>query len=173
MLNSMLYKTYTIVFFLMLVILLKGCSHIHKDSHKEPSAIYFSHSAEQSSEKITNNKKDESLVIYFDSDSAVLRPSDIDRLQSFIINFPEDELPFFLISGHTDSRLSHDYNIKLSGKRSENTRVKMIDMGVPKNKVATKNYGESYPIDQNQDAAGRQSNRRVVITTSSQSVGKS
>jgi OOP family OmpA-OmpF porin len=65
--------------------------------------------------------------------------------------------------GHTDSIGSGLYNLKLSQKRSEAVKNKLIEYGVAENQIETKSFGESKPIRENNTPEGRAENRRVDI----------
>jgi len=104
------------------------------------------------------------LVIYFDNDSSNLRAQDIERLQSFVLSFSAELYPLFLITGHTDSNHTDQYNHYLSERRALSTRSEMLKMGVPSEKTALRGLGESQPIASNENATGRQTNRRVTVS---------
>lgn len=68
-----------------------------------------------------------------------------------------------LIEGHTDSTGSHHYNQALSERRADTVRQTMIDSGINPTRIETRGYGENYPVASNDNAEGRQLNRRVEI----------
>ena len=59
--------------------------------------------------------------------------------------------------------------MSLSEKRSASVRTGLIDRGVNPGRIATRGYGESYPVADNASASGRQLNRRVEIIVSNDS----
>lgn len=67
------------------------------------------------------------------------------------------------IAGHTDSRGSDDYNIKLGMRRAESARAFLVSQGIDANRLSTQTYGESEPVASNDTDAGRAQNRRVEI----------
>jgi outer membrane protein OmpA-like peptidoglycan-associated protein len=71
------------------------------------------------------------------------------------------ELTRLRIAGHTDNRGARDYNIKLSQDRAEAVRRFLIERGVEASRLEAKGYGPDRPIASNDDAAGRQQNRRT------------
>lgn len=71
-----------------------------------------------------------------------------------------------LIEGFTDSTGTADHNLQLSQRRAEAVRNALIGLGVAQEKIATRGYGEAYPVASNGDAASRQLNRRVEIVLS-------
>jgi outer membrane protein OmpA-like peptidoglycan-associated protein len=88
---------------------------------------------------------------------------DIDKLAQFLENYPQRTV---LIEGFTDSTGSDATNQALSERRSDAVRVALIDKGVNPRRIATRGYGESYPVADNTSAGGRQLNRRVEIILS-------
>lgn len=65
------------------------------------------------------------------------------------------------IDGHTDSKGSPAYNLRLSKKRAESVRTYLIGKGVDGSRLAAEGYGEKKPIASNDTEAGRAENRRV------------
>jgi outer membrane protein OmpA-like peptidoglycan-associated protein len=71
------------------------------------------------------------------------------------------ELTRLRISGHTDNRGAHDYNVQLSQDRAEAVRRFLIQRGVEPGRLEAKGYGPDQPIDTNATSEGRQRNRRT------------
>lgn len=67
----------------------------------------------------------------------------------------------YVIAGHTDSRASDEYNMKLSYNRA--TAVARIAAAVGANVVDVRGYGERMPAAPNRTRAGMAQNRRVEI----------
>ena len=67
----------------------------------------------------------------------------------------------FLIYGHTDSRASDEYNIRLSQNRAN--AVAGVAQGIGARVVDVRGFGERQPRAENTTAAGMQQNRRVEI----------
>lgn len=135
-------------------------SHAHLNSvpHKVESTL-----AADNREIPRVSDDSERLVIYFDNDSARVRSEDLERLQSFVLIYPADALPLFLVTGHTDSNHSEDYNKLLSERRAISTQSALLNMGVPIHKTALRALGESVPAEPNTTDEGRQGNRRVTV----------
>lgn len=74
-----------------------------------------------------------------------------------------------LVSGHTDSRGSAEYNISLSKRRARNSRNYLINQGIKSSRIKAEVFGESIPEKENidsrgkDDPEGRKFNRRVVL----------
>lgn len=73
-----------------------------------------------------------------------------------------------LVEGFTDSTGSSSYNMDLSQRRAEAVASALSSMGVPRDRIAMKAYGEAFPVAQNDTAAHRQLNRRVEIVVSNE-----
>jgi outer membrane protein OmpA-like peptidoglycan-associated protein len=75
------------------------------------------------------------------------------------------------VEGHTDSVGSDEYNQKLSDQRANSVRDYLISQGVPSNTITARGFGESSPVASNDNAAGRQQNRRVEMVVSGEIIG--
>ena len=67
------------------------------------------------------------------------------------------------IGGHTDSTGSDSYNQTLSERRANSVGQFLIAQGVVAGRISTSGYGKRYPIASNDNAAGRELNRRVEL----------
>lgn len=66
-----------------------------------------------------------------------------------------------VISGHTDSFGSDEYNIKLSQRRVNSIYNFLTERGIEERRITTEAYGEKVPIRDNNSAINRAFNRRV------------
>jgi outer membrane protein OmpA-like peptidoglycan-associated protein len=99
--------------------------------------------------------------IFFDFDKATLRPEskvELDRLIQLLKDIPTMKIE---ISGHTDSKGSDDYNLKLSQSRAQSVVDYLINAGINSARLKAAGYGETKPIDTNDTDEGRQNNRRT------------
>jgi outer membrane protein OmpA-like peptidoglycan-associated protein len=80
------------------------------------------------------------------------------RLQQF---FNEANARAYIIAGHTDSRASDAYNMRLSLNRANS--VARVGQGVGAKIVDVRGYGERMPKASNKSSAGMRANRRVEI----------
>jgi outer membrane protein OmpA-like peptidoglycan-associated protein len=67
------------------------------------------------------------------------------------------------IGGHTDDRGDDAANQRLSQRRAEATRRYLIGKGVEAGRLTAMGFGESQPIADNTNEAGRQKNRRIAF----------
>lgn len=65
------------------------------------------------------------------------------------------------ISGHTDNIGAESFNELLSQRRADAVVNYLVEKGVNKNRLSAKGYGQSNPVDSNDTAEGRASNRRT------------
>jgi len=106
---------------------------------------------------------EQTLKLLFDFDSAELRPESITELER-LVKFMGD-VPFatVLIEGHTDSKGSDAYNLKLSDRRAKSVYDYLTSRGVDPGRLSSIGKGESMPIADNDTEEGRQQNRRVML----------
>ncbi len=99
--------------------------------------------------------------LMFDTASDELRPAsraNLDALASSLDRYDNSNL---LIVGHTDAVGSETYNQGLSERRAAAAARYLASRGVAR--IDTRGRGETEPIASNDDAAGRQQNRRVEV----------
>jgi OOP family OmpA-OmpF porin len=103
------------------------------------------------------------LDVKFDFDKAVVKPqyrSEVERVADFLNTHPGSTAT---IEGHTDSKGSDEYNLKLSDRRAAAVRDYLVkEFGVNPAKLTSIGYGETRPIATNDTEEGRAQNRRVV-----------
>ena len=87
--------------------------------------------------------------------------NDLQRVARVLKQYPQTRI---LVAGYTDNTGSEAYNQKLSERRADAVRNILEGDGVAAARISTVGYGESQPVASNSTAAGRQLNRRVVIT---------
>jgi OmpA-OmpF porin, OOP family len=127
-----------------------------------------SQTLEQELADLKAKKTDRGLVltlgdVLFDTGRATLKPgayATIDRLAVALKEAPARKV---LIEGHTDSVGSDEYNQRLSENRAQSVQAALLERGVMGNQITTMGKGESTPISSNDDASGRQQNRRVEM----------
>jgi len=68
------------------------------------------------------------------------------------------------IAGYTDSRGSTHTNRELSLARAQAVGDALVQLGIDRDRITAKGFGESDPIADNDTPAGRAKNRRIAIT---------
>jgi len=99
--------------------------------------------------------------VYFDFDKATLRPESKNELQNAIRWLKQNRNVKVEVGGHTDSKGSDTYNIRLSQRRAKSVMEYLIQNGIAPNRLTAYGYGERMPIASNSTDEGRQLNRRV------------
>ena len=116
-------------------------------------------------------KTDRGMVItlgdvLFDTNQSHLKAGGVRNVQKLADFFKQYPQRTALIEGFTDSTGGATHNMELSFERAGSVRTALLDMGIDKDRMTSRGYGESYPVAGNDTAAGRQLNRRVEIVVS-------
>lgn len=99
--------------------------------------------------------------IRFDVGKATIRPESmgiINEIFELMSDHPEIK---FSVEGHTDSDGNNDYNMNLSEQRAKAVAEKLTEMGISKDRLQFKGFGETVPVAENTTAEGKANNRRV------------
>ena len=99
--------------------------------------------------------------IRFDVGKATLKPESMGVINEIYDLMKEHTDLKFSVEGHTDSDGDNDFNQKLSEDRARTVMNRLITMGISKDRLTSKGWGESNPIDMNSTAEGKANNRRV------------
>ncbi|RMF10432.1 MAG: cell envelope biogenesis protein OmpA [Alphaproteobacteria bacterium] len=101
--------------------------------------------------------------VTFDVDSASIRGSFYEVLDSVALVLKEYDKTYVDVIGHTDSTGSEAYNQALSESRAASVADYLASKGVIRERLLVRGMGERYPIADNATPEGRQLNRRVEI----------
>ncbi len=102
--------------------------------------------------------------ILFDPDSYVIKGESYKTLKEIGQLLQDDAQLRLSIEGHTDSDGSDDHNLTLSQSRAKSVRDYLISTyGIAADRLESKGWGESKPIDANDTAEGKANNRRVEL----------
>ena len=108
--------------------------------------------------------------IYFDFDKYFIRDESVVELNKLLLFLNKNPTVIVEISGHTDSRGSDEYNLKLSRNRAKSVVAWLKKRKVSSKRVIAKGYGETKHIAPNENPdgtdnpEGRQINRRIELT---------
>jgi outer membrane protein OmpA-like peptidoglycan-associated protein len=75
------------------------------------------------------------------------------------------------VGGYTDNVGSNEMNQTLSENRAGSVRDYLVQEGVATNSVSAKGFGNTLPVASNDNASGRQQNRRVELLVSGEAIG--
>jgi len=102
--------------------------------------------------------------VYFETASAKLLPESettLDELGAVLEKFVDLRIE---VQGHTDTRGSNDYNMRLSQARAESVRGYLLEhFHLAADHLVAKGYGETQPETKERNDEERLRNRRVVI----------
>ncbi|MDE8601358.1 OmpA family protein [Marinomonas sp. RSW2] len=153
---------------------MKGCA---LDSDKDGVADHLDACANSAAGSKVNAKgcylvlkeaKSIRLDVQFASNSSVVNAKyfpQIKKVAAFLKEYPKTSV---VIEGHTDDSGSAAYNQALSEKRAKAIATVLTkELGVAANRVTAIGYGEEKPMVNNNTAANREANRRVVAIISS------
>lgn len=102
-------------------------------------------------------------IIYFDFDSAAIRPEYAESVAAHAANLVGNPGVSVRLEGHTDERGSREYNIGLGERRAQAVRRALMLQGVSATQLSTVSYGEERPAVTGDDEEAWAMNRRVEI----------
>jgi outer membrane protein OmpA-like peptidoglycan-associated protein len=104
--------------------------------------------------------------VLFATDRAELNASGmatVRKLAEIMMQNPDRTV---MVEGFTDSTGSAAHNKDLSERRAASVAQALVSLGVPRERIGMRGYGEAFPVASNDTAANRQLNRRVEIVLS-------
>ena len=109
--------------------------------------------------------------VLFDTGQYTLKPGAREKLAKvagILIAYPTLNIE---VGGYTDNVGGDDMNQKLSENRAGAVRDYLVQQGVGTSSVTAKGFGNSVPVASNDNASGRQENRRVELVVSGDAIG--
>ena len=106
--------------------------------------------------------------VLFATDQATLNPNGTSTLRKLADVMSQNPNRTVLVEGFTDSTGSASHNQDLSQRRAEAVATALGQMGVARDRISMKAYGQAFPVASNDNASGRQQNRRVEIVLSNE-----
>jgi OmpA-OmpF porin, OOP family len=108
--------------------------------------------------------------VLFDTNQSTLNAGAYGTLDRLAMALRENSGRKVTIEGHTDNVGSDASNQGLSERRAQSVQMALTQRGVSRDQTTAIGKGENFPVASNDDANGRQSNRRVeLIFTEDQS----
>ncbi len=104
--------------------------------------------------------------VLFGTDKSRLTADGMRTAQKLANVLQENPQRTVLVEGFADSTGASAYNQALSERRAGAVQTALVELGVARERIAIRGYGESYPVASNNTAANRQLNRRVEIVLS-------
>jgi len=109
--------------------------------------------------------------VLFDTGHYSLKPGAREKLAKvagILIAYPGLNIE---VGGYTDNVGGDDMNKILSENRADAVRNFLVEQGVVTGSVSSKGYGNTLPVASNDNASGRQENRRVELVVSGEAIG--
>ena len=101
--------------------------------------------------------------VLFDTNRSTLKSGAYGTLDRLATALREKSGRRVLIEGHTDNVGSDETNQELSQRRAQSVLSALTQRGVAGDQLTAIGKGEGFPVASNDDANGRQSNRRVEL----------
>ncbi|MCP5510490.1 MAG: PD40 domain-containing protein [Leptospiraceae bacterium] len=101
-------------------------------------------------------------VILFNFSESTIRPEEMPKLKATVAYLSKNK-DRIEIGGHTDNIDSKEFNVKLSLKRAEVIKQYLVDHGISEDRIETRGYWYSQPVESNETPEGRAKNRRVTF----------
>ena len=101
-------------------------------------------------------------IIYFDFDDFELSEISLNTLKNFI-NKNKKDLSNYIVFGHTDTKGSSEYNLKLSLKRAEAVKQILLNIGIDEKNISILGKGESDLAVKTPDNTKHPANRRAEV----------
>jgi outer membrane protein OmpA-like peptidoglycan-associated protein len=99
--------------------------------------------------------------LYFAWDQNTLQPVSFPVLDEVVQALQENKNFRVQVEGHTSSDGTDEHNQRLSEQRAQAVLDYLVTHGVAKERLVSKGFASSVPLDTNTTVAGRESNRRV------------
>lgn len=99
-------------------------------------------------------------TIHFDYDKAIVKASEVGKLQPVIAALKASPQNKLLIEGHCDERGTEEYNRTLGERRALSIRERLAKAGISPDRLRTMTYGEDKPAVLGHDEAAWRQNRR-------------
>ena len=109
--------------------------------------------------------------VLFDTGKYSLKPGAREKLAKvagILLAYPGLDIA---VGGYTDNVGGDDMNQKLSENRASSVRDYLVQEGVATNSVSSQGFGNTLPVASNDNASGRQQNRRVELLVSGEAIG--
>ena len=101
--------------------------------------------------------------IFFELNSSNLKDESLVELNKIIKFMASNPFLVIEIGGHTDNSGSKAYNLNLSDDRARSVKDALVQRGIPSDRIQTKGYGMSVPLNTNSSELERALNRRTEL----------
>ncbi|MET0858302.1 MAG: OmpA family protein [Telluria sp.] len=108
--------------------------------------------------------------VLFATNQATLTADGVNNVRKLADVLNQNPNRTVLVEGFTDSTGTSAHNQELSERRAASVASALTGMGIARERVAMRGYGEAYPVAGNVSAGDKQLNRRVEIVLSNEGV---
>lgn len=102
-------------------------------------------------------------MVFFDFDESYLTAEGRRVVESAAQSARQDGYARIIVTGHTDTVGSAEYNQGLSERRADAVRTALVEMGVPNDQIMTRGLGQTQPLVPTGDGVNEPQNRRAEI----------
>lgn len=113
---------------------------------------------------VTKTKLELKEKIFFAYDKAILQDVSFPVLDEVVLALNDNKSFKVAVEGHTSSEGGVEHNQTLSSGRAEAVLDYLVAHGIAKDRLTSKGFASTVPIDSNKTVAGRENNRRVEFT---------
>lgn len=99
--------------------------------------------------------------IFFEFDASTITSKASSILKSNAKTMKNNAKMRVLVEGHCDERGTTEYNIALGERRAKATLDYLVSLGVERNRLDSKSWGEERPLDTAQSESAYKKNRRA------------
>lgn len=101
--------------------------------------------------------------VLFEFNKSDLKAGATRNLQPLVKALKDNPKQQVIVEGHTDNVGAKAYNLTLSEARADSVKKYLVNEGIGGDRIKTKGLAFDFPVASNDDASGRQRNRRVEI----------
>ncbi len=113
---------------------------------------------------VTRERIELQEAVFFDTGKATIQSRSfplLDQVAEVMTAYPEIQL--VRVEGHTDTRGNDKSNMDLSQRRADSVKAYLVGKGIAAERLVSKGFGETKPIDPAENNAAYEKNRRVEI----------
>ena len=149
-----------------------GCPYLDKDGDgvldKDDKCVdvkgtVANNGCPEVSDEVMKKLNDYAKTILFDTSKATFKAQTMPVLESITGILKEYSSAKFSIEGHTDSDGKDAANMTLSESRAAAVVTYLTQNGISADRLTSKGFGETTPIDSNKTKEGKANNRRVEV----------
>jgi len=135
--------------------------HARNDRHYYVKNVRIAEGGVKYYDRVMQDGKIIANGIRFDTGKSTLKPESMGVINEIYQLMKDNPDLRFSVEGHTDNVGNDDSNMTLSADRAERVKDTLIEMGIDGDRLTSKGWGESMPMDDNNQPEGRANNRRV------------